>query len=501
MADKTPRAFVRDLPLAHRGELRRAEHHGKGGDRSARGRRRADADARCLALGRLDDDALSAPRIVYPDGHPKANPDHAPVMDLVGLYDGYVKRLDIRRRRGTKAIGQHLIVGVSSQYFQNPDDRHDPASPAVRDLTRLAAEWAEGAIGGVIHARYDVDENGSAVVDVFVVPTRVDKRTGRRWISTAAPQRKLRKKWKRWHGYSAYQDDWAEFITARTGREFLRGKPKRETRREHVTAEEYGAAMDAGRRMVAELNREQQDAQGALAKLKAQIDGLRGAVERLRGERDALRAQAVKEQSRLKRFTQQLQVMRKDMTGFANQAFRWGVGHLRMNSRPDLPPDPEPGDPAGMVQRLASLAAIGRAALWPDQSFEEHFQRAQRVTTKRLREGGWGEDHPEAPLHRLYKVEYPEHPPDSPDPYYDWRLELAHSSGRRTALVERAAVSNYALGDLKDCIALARRIERRDGRYMTRRERREAIGDAAESMGRAAASPRRRGSGRAGFSR
>ena len=74
----TSYAFVRDHPLTHRGELKQAEQHGKGVNRSARGRRRDNADARCLALIRGDDDIFSEPTVVYPPEHPKADPSSAP---------------------------------------------------------------------------------------------------------------------------------------------------------------------------------------------------------------------------------------------------------------------------------------------------------------------------------------------------------------------------------------------------------------------------------------
>ena len=562
--DSTRYAFVVNKMHGSRTSIREAEKHAQGTNRSARARRRAFADARALALYLQPDGTLSEPRAVYPADHPKGGGDQ-PELDLVAAYDRHMKLHSARRYGRSHHLAYHLIVGVSPAYFEgNLDDRHDPDSEAVRTLMASAVEWAERDIGGVWHARYDVDEDGCGIVDVCCTPLRTDPRNGRKWISTRKPQAALSKKWRRPTGYGAFQDAWADYFTKRMARTYQRGRPKEETGREHLVAEVYGAGMDDIARLKAENKELHQEQTGlrkalnsALAKLglyKAQRDKVTGEIaeaEELRDtarheaegarrekakalrERDEARAETrealqERDQARRERDTARseadqarkdtdrarrerdmakaalgrtggrLKAVRQTAGRFSSRLTGWAVGLLRTASRPHLPPDPEI-EGEGTLAEEAQIVAVDMALVAePKVKGEVHRKRIRSHVRGKLDGGGWEQDDPQAPLFALYEAEGS--PADSDDPYYDWRLDLAHSSARARDLDERAKASGYDPADLKDCLRLARRLERDDGRYLSRKERRQAaaagIGLAAETARR-----RRRGSAPAGFSR
>ena len=512
--DSTRYAFVVSRMHGSRTSIREAEKHAQGTNRSARDRRRAFADARALALYLQPAGTLSEPRVVYPADHPKGGGDQ-PELDLVAAYDRHLKLHSARRYGRSHHLAYHLIVGVSPSYFEGSlDDRHDPDSEAVRTLMASAVEWAERDIGGVWHARYDVDEDGCGIVDVCCTPLRTDPRNGRKWISTRKPQAALSKKWRRPTGYGAFQDAWADYFTRRMGRTYQRGRPKEETGREHMIAEQYGEVMDEGRRLRREnaelraerdaARAERDDAEKAHDRARREEEAARAAAEAARAAEAQAKAALDDARSALKATSERLKAMRRAAGIFARRARAFAVGLLRAASRPDLPPDPEPDAVGGLAVEAQSVAADMAHAAQPAVPRAEHDARIGKRVRDRLGRGGWEDARAEAPLYRLYAAEGS--PDGGPDPYYDWRLDLAHSSGRRKALAERADVSGISTDDLKDCIRLARRIERRDGRYMSRRERSKAAERHLDGIKGASAGPpmdtrRRRGSAPAGFSR
>ena len=277
-------AFVRAYKPTKIAHIREAERHARGINRSAKKRRRPDADARALARYIMPNGRMSAPRVVHPDGHPKA-PGSQPELDLEAAFKRHLKLHNARLRKDA-AIGFHLIVGVSPEYFDNPTDAHDPNSKAVHDLLLAACEWAEKDLGGVWHARYDVDETGSGVVDVICSPLRTDHRTGRKWVSTFQPQAKLAKRWRQAYGYRAMQDAWAAYASKRLGRQFDRGTPARKSGRKHVLAEIYGAALDEGKALLQENERlaQENESMYRLRQERKQLEADRAELEREQAE-------------------------------------------------------------------------------------------------------------------------------------------------------------------------------------------------------------------------
>ena len=143
---------------------------------------------------------------------------------------------------------RHLLVGVSPAALGG--DGHDPQSTAVRRLVDAARDWAEQEFGGVFACRCDVDERGQGVVDVLIAPVR-EMVCGRAKAPRpkVLPTRALREFAVRNGGrtvfdsYRLMQDSWAAFARGR-GYDVVRGDPKIETAREHLSPEQYGAAVD-----------------------------------------------------------------------------------------------------------------------------------------------------------------------------------------------------------------------------------------------------------------
>ena len=175
---------------------------------------------------------------------------------------------------------RHLIVGVSPNAIGG--DGHDPRDERLRKLLWAAVAWAQKEFGGVFAARADVDEKGQGEIDVLIAPVR-DVQCGRAKTKKAkiVPGRALEEFARRNGGtkrsYSLMQDSWAAFARGR-GFDVARGRPKKETGREHLSPEDYGEAKDTARDQ-AEHNRQQ------LAAIEEENREVEAAKERLAAKR------------------------------------------------------------------------------------------------------------------------------------------------------------------------------------------------------------------------
>ena len=155
-----------------------------------------------------------------------------------------MKRETGATERGKNAFGAHLLLCVSPDMIARHGDPHDPENPANQALFRCAIDYAEEKFGkgSVIHARLDVDEKGSGVVDVITIPIEEIKTCGGRKTAlkclinkplerlieqTGTPKR---------HGAGtrALQTSWHEYACERLDRNLKRGRPVEVTGREHV---------------------------------------------------------------------------------------------------------------------------------------------------------------------------------------------------------------------------------------------------------------------------
>ena len=225
-----------------------------------------------------------------------APPPH-PLVDLVARHDQWKEQADARHRKGTP-IALHFITGVSPSWVtEEGGGSHNPENPRIRALLRAAADWCTEATGTApFHVRFDLDERGTAVVDVVVSPTSdySNGRTGkvRTWISTGKALAKLQGE--RDKSFQGLQDSWAEFAATRLDPRLQRGRPKKETLRDHVLSDDYGTTMDEIHAEITALEDARGEAEAAAATAKVQQAGWRQAHDeaieaRARAERAAAR--------------------------------------------------------------------------------------------------------------------------------------------------------------------------------------------------------------------
>lgn len=244
-------AFVRVSKLRSRNAIAAASRHARGDDVASQKRRRPDATLRAYGATMTPDGELTTAMI-----QPRQTAGIG--TDYGAAFDNFRKVTGARHRKGTP-VAMHMIVGVSPAFFGDSDP-HDPENPQVQELTIAAYTWAKRNLGGVWAVRYDVDEQGSGVVDVLCSPTS-EYAPGRHqtkpspWISIATALKKLSVRYNQRKSYSALQDSWAEHAAGTLDPTIRRGLPKEITGREHLSPEEYGESKDRQRREEAEHER------------------------------------------------------------------------------------------------------------------------------------------------------------------------------------------------------------------------------------------------------
>ena len=446
-------AFVRCKRLPGKAAISRAASHALGSDRSSRSRRRKGYDGpRALALIKGETDKWERAAVVRPPGEGEA-PGPLPYhVDYQAAYQRHMKRHNARKPGDTHPA-MHLIVGVSPVWFERPDgthEGHDITSEKVRRLVLAATRWAEAELGGVWAARYDLDEKGYGIVDLMCSPIRTHGKNGKNYVSIRKAQAELKQKYPgASKGFGAMQSSWADYATSALGETFDRGIPKRITGREHLIAEEYGAAMDAGRSRIAELEAE-------VARLAKKVKETAAHVLELARQRDRMKTR--------------MQSTLNAVAGLRSRLTSWAVSRYRAASRPSLPPDPEHEELADeAIETAVVLAASVDTATPPERHGERLRERVRRERMQR----GWGDDDPEAPLRTAWLAGAIHMDGTERFDYEDWRHALAHASARGVE------------PDRRDLIRLARRVEKSHGRYETRAERRRRRPtDDGEGLGR-----------------
>lgn len=190
--------------------------------------------------------------------------------DMLRAYEAQMATLKPGRKTGYAA--HHFLIGISPEWVAGTGNVHDHKNPRVQALLATARKWVQKEFGGVIHARYDLDEAGSAVVDVIAVSARSYRQGRERRPSYKVangksmdefrerinapkvealkqklgrqPTAKELKAAKTHRSYVACQDSWVAFARESLGYEFLRGRPREETLAEHMRPEEYGRMQD-----------------------------------------------------------------------------------------------------------------------------------------------------------------------------------------------------------------------------------------------------------------
>lgn len=169
-------------------------------------------------------------------------------LDYVEAFRAHKRETGAGERKGAD-LGLEFKVIVSPEWLAESGDPHDASNPRVQQLVAEAKAWAEswGGEGAVWGLRYDTDERGSGVVDVFMSPVREQRHKSgksKKVISCRKAKQELLEAERalepdlRTSG-AAMQSSWARWAQERLDHRLERGKPKIETGAEHENADLY----------------------------------------------------------------------------------------------------------------------------------------------------------------------------------------------------------------------------------------------------------------------
>lgn len=253
-------AAIRVQKIASMSTIRAAEAHGRRLDEASS--KRVDASRSSLNLAASQ----------YSPDDPLA---------LEAAYRGFRKATGAAEGKGA-AIMAHMIAVISPEVLAEAGDPRDPNNPKVRALFEQAQAWVRAEFGekSLVAARLDVDEAGAGVVDLFVCPTAMQAggrgRKPKLTISVKSGLEAVAAKNGNKRSYSAIQDSWGEWASQRIDQRLTRGKPKRETMRQHVHAdlvregfndlEQRKAELDQREHEITEKERKTADFFAAVAK-------------------------------------------------------------------------------------------------------------------------------------------------------------------------------------------------------------------------------------------
>lgn len=165
-------------------------------------------------------------------------------LSIVEAFKARKRDAGASERKGA-SLALHLILGVSPEWIAEAGDVHDPQNPRNRALFDSAKHFMEEKFGkgSVIHTRMDMDEAGSAVVDVIVVPVVEYQQRGKTKRQVSANSG-LEAAFGRGRNYRRIQDKWAEHCKKTLDARIERGQHREETQRDHVHHSVYRPMME-----------------------------------------------------------------------------------------------------------------------------------------------------------------------------------------------------------------------------------------------------------------
>lgn len=214
-------------------------------------------------------------------------------LDYVEAFRAHKRETGAGERKGAD-LGLEFKVIVSPEWLAESGDPHDASNPRVQQLVAEAKAWAEswGGEGAVWGLRYDTDERGSGVVDVFMSPVREQRHKSgksKKVISCRKAKQELLEAERalepdlRTSG-AAMQSSWARWAQERLDHRLERGKPKIETGAEHENADLY-ARIATQKEADLERDRDWLDLMGGMMELES--EGLEQNWQKLKQEKEA----------------------------------------------------------------------------------------------------------------------------------------------------------------------------------------------------------------------
>lgn len=224
-------------------------------------------------------------------------------LDYVAAYKAHKHETKAHERKNAALAMEMKLIVSPSWLAEDGRDPRDPNNERVQEVVEQAKAWAEswGGNGAVWAVRYDTDERGAGVVDVFMSPTREQRHKNGKSklvISTRKAKAELLDAEKaldpelRTSG-AAMQSGWARWCQQHLDPSLERGKPKIETAREHVHADVYAAEAEEARRKAAvelrEALRLTREAEERLAPLRAAVKALEAHEAETKARKDEIR--------------------------------------------------------------------------------------------------------------------------------------------------------------------------------------------------------------------
>ncbi len=172
-------------------------------------------------------------------------------LDLVDAFRIHKKEFGAVERAKAE-LGTHMIVNISPEWLAEIGDVHDPYNERIEKLIIEAKNWAESwqGKGAVFATRFDLDEKGSGVVDIFSAPVRAQGRRNGKKVMTVSPsmaKRELTRSTGEKTSGAAMQTSWSAWAQKRLDPRFERGLRKSETGRTHIHAEIYAKVAEAAK--------------------------------------------------------------------------------------------------------------------------------------------------------------------------------------------------------------------------------------------------------------
>lgn len=173
---------------------------------------------------------------------------------------------------GKAPLGLHALCIISPEAIARCGDVHDPSNPFNVKMFHEAKAWAEKEFGegSVIASRMDMDEKGSGVVDLFIVPVREMTMRGKSKsiISVNKALDEIASKHGRRKSYQALQDSWSEHAKV-LNPDIQRGKEKT------VPGDDYLPPDIFGRKIEQVLNGARKRADKIISRAKAKAQTIK----------------------------------------------------------------------------------------------------------------------------------------------------------------------------------------------------------------------------------
>ena len=184
-------------------------------------------------------------------------------LDYVEAFKAHKRETGAGERKGAGLAIEFKAVVSPDWLAEGGADPRDPNNPRVQQLVAEAQAWAEswGGNGSVWAVRYDTDEKGAGVVDLFMSPVRQQAhKSGKAKAVISCRKAKaelLEAEQARDPGLktsgAAMQSSWARWCQQRLDARIERGTSKETTGREHIHAEIYAQEAEKAKAEAAKI--------------------------------------------------------------------------------------------------------------------------------------------------------------------------------------------------------------------------------------------------------